>query len=252
MDRHVVVWLGASLVATTLKQANTEDAGKLMQKKFDLIIFDLDGTLVDGREAIRENFHLALRKFGLPQVENERIDAMIGMPLVEMFERTLSPPNKHLAPKLVDVYAERYMETGHVGTTLLSGVIPVLQELKKDGFKLAVATSKRNDPVRPLLERIELYKYFDLVTGLREGMKNKPHPDMIRYIMKELNAEPRKTVMVGDTPLDVITARNSGINVIAVTSSIVLGVTTMDKIRNANPDAIISSLLDLPDYIYFR
>jgi len=223
-----------------------------MQKRFDLIIFDLDGTLVDGREAIRENFHLALKKLGLPQVEDERIDAMIGMPLVEMFERTLSPSNKHLAPKLVDVYAERYKETGHIGTTVLSDAIPTLQRLKKDGFKLAVATSKRNDPVRPLLERIGLYKYFDLVTGRREGMRNKPYPDMIRFLMKELDAEPRETVMVGDTPLDVITARNSGVDVIAVTSSIVLGMTTMDKIRNANPDAIISSLVDLPNYLYFR
>jgi phosphoglycolate phosphatase len=223
-----------------------------MQRKFDLIIFDLDGTLVDGREAIRENFHLALKNFGLPQVKDKEIDAMIGMPLVEMFERTLSPPNRHLAPKLVDVYAERYRATGHIGTTVLSGVIPTLQELKKDGFKLAVATSKRNEPVRPLLDRIGLCKYFDLVTGLREGMRNKPHPDMITYIMKELKVEPRETVMVGDTPLDVVTARNSAINVIAVTSSIVLGVTTIDKIRNAHPDAIISSLLDLPNYLYFK
>lgn len=223
-----------------------------MRKKFDLIIFDLDGTLVDGREAIRENFHLALKKFGLPQLEDERIDAMIGIPLVEMFEMTLSPSKRHLAPKLVDVYAERYKETGHIGTTILSNVIPTLQELKKDGFKLAVATSKKNVPIGPLLEKIGLSKYFDLVTGLREGMRNKPHPDMIKFVMKELNVDPQKTVMVGDTPLDVVTARNSGISVIAVTSSIVLGITTLDKIRNANPDAIISSLLDLPSKLYFK
>jgi phosphoglycolate phosphatase-like HAD superfamily hydrolase len=152
------------------------------QSKFDLIIFDLDGTLVDGREAIRENFHFALKKFDLPQVEDEEIDAMIGLPLVEMFERTLAPSNRHMAPKLVSVYAEKYIETGHVGTTILSDVIPTLQRLRKDGFKLAVATSKKNDPVRPLLERLGLHKYFDLVTGCREGMRNKPHPDMIRFI----------------------------------------------------------------------
>lgn len=221
-----------------------------MRRKFNLIIFDLDGTLVDGRKAIRRNFHVALEKFGLPQVEDERIDAMIGVPLVEMFERTLPSPNKHLAPKLVDVYVKEFMATGHVGTTVLSGVIPTLQKLRRDGFKLAVATSKRNDPVGPFLERVGLYEYFDLVTGCREGMRNKPQPDMIRYIMKEFNVEPRETVMVGDTPLDVITARNSGINVIAVTSSITLGMTTIDKIRNANPDTIISSLLDLPNYLY--
>jgi HAD superfamily hydrolase (TIGR01509 family) len=172
---------------------------------------------------------------------------MIGVPLVEMFERTLPSSNRHLAPKLAEVYAERYRQTGHIGTTILGNVIPTLRKLKKDGFKLAVATSKRNEPVRPLLEKIGLYEYFDVVTGLREGMRNKPHPDMIEYVMKELDVAPQKTVMVGDTPLDVITARNAGIHAIAVTSSVALGMTTMEKIRNANPDAIISSLLDLPN-----
>ena len=221
-----------------------------MQKKFDLIIFDLDGTLVDGRKAIRENFQLALKKFSLPHLQDEAIDAMIGVPLVEMFEKTLPSSNRHLAPKLTEVYAERYKHTGHIGTTILSNVIPTLQKLKKDGFKLAVATSKMNKPVRPLLEKIGLYEYFDVVTGLREGMKNKPHPDMIEYVMRELDVDPQKTVMVGDTPLDVITARNAGIHAIAVTSSVVLGMTTMEKIRKANPDAIIPSLLDLPNHLY--
>jgi len=219
------------------------------QSKFDLIIFDLDGTLVDGREAIRENFHFALKKFGLPQVEDEEIDAMIGLPLVEMFERTLAPSNRHMALKLVSVSAEKYMETGHVGTTTLSDVIPTLQRLRKDGFKLAVATSKKNDPVRPLLERLGLHKYFDLVSGCREGMRNKPHPDMIRFITKELNVEPPRAVMVGDTPVDIVTARNTGISVIPVTSSISLGVTTINKIRDAKPDIVISSLLDLPKHL---
>ena len=228
------------------------DSSNLMQKKFDLIIFDLDGTLVDGREAIRESFHLVLEKFNLPQLEDDKIDAMIGLPLVEMFENTLPPSNRHLAWKLTEVYAERYKQTGHIGTTILSNVIPTLEKLKKDGFKLAVATSKRNEAVGPLLVKIGLYKYFDLVTGLREGMRNKPYPDMIEYVMEQLNVGTQRTVMVGDTPLDIITARNSGIHVIAVTSSIALGITTMDKICNANPDAIISSLVDLSNNLYSK
>lgn len=218
----------------------------LMRRRFDLVIFDLDGTLIDNRKAIRENFNHALKAFHFPQLEEDRIDAMIGTPLAEMFEKTLPPHGRHLAPKLVDTYIQRYKETSHVGTTVLDGVIPTLQELKKNGFRLAIATTKNNDTVQPLLERMGLYKYFDLVTGRREGMRNKPHPDMLNYVMKELGIEPQRTAMVGDTPVDVTTARNAGIHVIVVTSSVPLGITTLAKIRNAKPDAIISSLRDLP------
>jgi phosphoglycolate phosphatase len=217
-----------------------------LQRKFDLVIFDLDGTLIDGRMAIRENFNHALKSLGLPQVEDERIDAMIGTPLVEMFERTIPPTSRYLASRLVEIFAERYTTTGHIGTKVLNGVIPTLEKLRECGFKLAVVTSKEDDRVRPLLERIELHRYFDLVTGRREGMRNKPHADMIKYVLKELDVDPQKTVLVGDTPLDVMTARNAGIYVIAVTSSIDLGIATLDGIRKSNPGAIISSLLELP------
>lgn len=223
-----------------------------MQRKFDLVVFDLDGTLIDGRKAIGDNFNHTLKIFGFPQLEREQIHAMIGTPLVEMFEKALPPSSRHLAPKMIDTFSKRAKETNHIGTIVLSGVIPTLENMRKDGFKLAVATSRRNDLASPLLERLGLHEYFDLANGCREGMRNKPHPDMINYVMKELNVEPRRTVMVGDTPLDILTAKNASIYAIAVTSSIELGMTTLDKIRDAGPDAIISSLLDLPGNLHIK
>jgi len=142
-----------------------------MVRRFDLVVFDLDGTLIDNRVAIRENFNRALKMFGLPQLEDKKIDAMIGTPLVEMFERILPPSSGDLAPKLVDTYVERYKDTSHIGSVVLDDVIQVLKELRKGGFKLAVATTKANDTVYPLLQRIGLHKYFDLTTGRRRDAK---------------------------------------------------------------------------------
>jgi HAD superfamily hydrolase (TIGR01509 family) len=220
-----------------------------MGRRFDLVIFDLDGTLIDNRAAIRENFNYALKMFGFPQLEDEKVDAMIGTPLVEMFETILPGSCKHLAPKLVEAYIERYRDTSHIGTVVLDDVIPILEKLR-DEFKLAVATTKANDTVYLLLQRIGLHKYFDLATGRREGMRNKPHPDMLNYVMRELDVKPERTVMVGDTPIDIFTARNAGIYVVAVTSSIRLGMTTLNKIREAKPDLIIPSLRKLPCDLY--
>lgn len=221
-----------------------------MQRRFDLIIFDLDGTLIDNRAAIRENFNYALSTHGFPQLEDKRIDAMIGTPLIEMFERILPKQDTHLAPQLVDTYVRRYRQTSHVGTVVLEDVIPTLEQLREDGFKLAVATTKANNTVSPLLESVGLHRYFDLATGRRDGMRNKPYPDMLNYVMKELGVKSEESAMVGDTPVDVMTARNAGIYIIVVTSGVRLGITALDKILDAKPDAVINSLEHLRSYLY--
>jgi len=220
------------------------------RKRYELVVFDLDGTLIDNRAAIRENFNYALTKWEIPQLEDKKIDAMIGIPLVEMFERILPSSNGDLAMKLVETYVERYRDTSHIETVVLEDVIPTLEKLRGDEFKLALATTKTNDTVHPLLQRMGLHKYFDLATGRTEGMRNKPHPDMLNYIMKELDVKPEITVMVGDTPVDVFAAKNAGIYAVAVTSGIRLGMTTLAKIREAKPDLIISSLRELPCNLY--
>lgn len=221
-----------------------------MQKRFYLVQFDLDGTLIDNRTAIRENFNHARKHHGYHALPDERIDSMIGTALLEMFQKTLPESDRHLAPQLVAAYRERYHETSHVGVVILDGVIPILDYLRRDDFKSAVATTKANDEVHPLLQRIGLYGYFDLVVGFMEGIRTKPHPDMVQYIMRELGVEPQRTVLVGDTPIDVMTARNAGVYSIAVTSSVPLGFTTLDKIRDAKPDVVIDSLSELPRHLY--
>jgi len=223
-----------------------------MQRRFDLIIFDLDGTLIDNRVAIRQNLNYALELHGFPRLKDQEIDAMVGTPLAEIFEKILPESSRHLAPQLVDAYVTRYLRTSHMGTIALEGVIPILDQLRKEGFKLAVATTKRDDTVAPLLQEIGLLQYFDLITGRREGMRNKPNPDMLQYVMKKLDVTPQRTAMVGDTPIDIMTARNAGVYAIAVTSSIQLGMTTLDRIRDAKPDLIIGSLWELPDHLHAK
>ena len=223
-----------------------------VQRRFDLIIFDLDGTLIDNRVAIRQNLNHALGLHGFPQLRDQEIDAMVGTPLLEILQKILPESSRYLAPQLVDAYVRRYVKTSHVGTVALEGVIPTLDQLRKEGFRLAIATTKRDDTVAPLLQKIGLLQYFDLVTGRMEGMRNKPNPDMLQYVMKKLNVTPQRTAMVGDTPIDIMTARNAGVYAVAVTSSVQLGMTTLDRICDAKPDRIIGSLRELQDHLHTR
>lgn len=222
-----------------------------MQRRFDLVIFDLDGTLIDNRVEIRDSFNHALATYGFPRLNADKIDAMIGTPLIEMFTRILPEHSRHLASSLADTYVQRYVCTSHIGTIVLEKAISTLEKLKEDGFKLAIATTKVNETVNPLLRKLGLDKYFDLATGRREGMRNKPHPDMLDFVMKTLGVESGRTVMVGDTPVDVMTARNAGIYVVAVTSGVALRMTTLKLIHESRPDAVISSLQELMDILYF-
>jgi len=166
-----------------------------------------------------------------------------------MFERILPEHDRHLASQMVAEYRKRYNNTSHHGVVVLDEVIPTLVYLKKAGFKLAVATTKADNEARSLLQKIGLYNYFDVVTGFRDDIRVKPHPDMIYYILKELAIEPSKTALVGDTPTDVFTAKNAGIAVIVVTSSVSLGMTTLDNIYASKPDRIIHSLAELKNIL---
>jgi len=174
---------------------------------------------------------------------------MIGTPLLEMFERILPEHDRHLASQMVAEYRKRYSTTSHRGVVVLDEVIPTLVYLKKAGFRLAVATTKADSETRSLLQKIGLYNYFDVVTGFRDGIRVKPHPDMVHYILKELAAEPSKTAFVGDTPTDVFTAKNANVYVVAVTSSVSLGMTTLDNIYASKPDRIINSLAELKNIL---
>lgn len=219
-----------------------------MQNKFGLVIFDLD-TLIDNRSAIRENFNRALKSCGYPPAPLNRIDAMIGNTLLEMFREVLPASERHLAPELVLAYRRSYRDTCHKGVLLLDGVLPTLKRMREEAFKLAVATTKADELAKILMNRIGLDKYFDLVTGSKEEARAKPHADIIQFTMRELGFGPTQTALVGDTPVDVATSRNAGTYSIVVTSGVALGFTILERIRDSRPDAIISSLTELPDLL---
>ncbi len=221
-----------------------------MPKRYDLVIFDADGTLIDNRHAIRSNFNYARQAHGYPPLPESEIDAMIGTPLVEMYERTLPESARHLAPQMAKMHVERYLTNCDQGIVILDGAVSTLEYLQQNGFKSAVATSKSTHGVQHLFQKIGLYDRFDMVIGVQDGIKPKPHPDMIYYILEQLQIEKQRAVLVGDTPTDIITARNAGIPVIVVTTGAALGMADFREIHTLQPDLIVPSLLDMVDYLY--
>jgi len=221
-----------------------------MPKRYDLVIFDADGTLIDNRHAIRSNFNYARQAQGYPPLPESEIDAMIGTPLVEMYGRTLPESARHLAPQMARMHAERYLSNCDKGIVILDGAVSTLEYLRQNGFRSAEATTKTTGGVRQLFQKIGLYDRFDMVVGVQDGIKPKPHPDMIYYILEQLQIGKERAVLVGDTPTDIETARNAGIQVIVVTTGVKLGFADFREIRAMQPDLIVPSLPDVVDYLY--
>ncbi len=223
-----------------------------MKRVFDLVIFDLDGTLIDARRNIKENINYSLGLNGYEKLKDDKVYTLMGHPLIDIFGTIIPKKDSHLAVKLVKDYRKRYAKTCHVGVKILPGVKRTLSILKKIGCKLAIATAKGEAQTKLLLKRLGLHKYFDFVVGYGYGHSNlrpKPHPDMISYIIKRLKTDKQKTVMVGDTQLDVRAGRNAKVYTIAVRSGVKLGIENIKKLKMAKPDAIIESVNELPDHL---
>lgn len=177
------------------------------------ILFDLDGTLTDSGEGIINCASLALEYFGIPVPSREAMRVFVGPPLHEMFVKFGVPANQ--ADKAVEVYRSRYFTVGKFENFPYPGIPELLADLKNQGHRLLVATSKPEALSVEILEKFELAGYFDRICGASMDRSRSTKEDVIAYLLKEYEAD-ETMVMVGDTAFDVIGATAHGIPTIGV------------------------------------
>lgn len=185
-------------------------------KKETIILFDLDGTLIDSTDAIVSTFYHSFEKMNFDFKGNdEEIKSLIGYPLDIMYEQ-LGVPKIH-AFDFVDVYKERYRLISKAQTLLLNEAIESLQHATLFA-RLSIVTTKTGAYTIPLLEHMKIHSYFEHITG-REHVENpKPHPEPILRTLKLMNASPNSSNiwMIGDTKLDLIAANQANISSVGV------------------------------------
>jgi phosphoglycolate phosphatase len=206
-----------------------------------LIIYDLDGTLIDSSEAIVETFNRVVVEQGEPVCPKAMILEMIGLPLTEMFGRVL-PNGKHgVIQGCWDRFIEIYADVGPRKTRILPDVLMTLVHFKDIGYMQSIATTKRSDVAISLLGKLNLLKYFDLVLGINDVAFPKPAPDIIDLTLGRLGVEPHEAVFVEDTTIGLEAGKRSGVYTIGVTT----GTHDRMKLSTLNPDYIVDSLLEL-------
>ncbi|MBR1764560.1 MAG: HAD family hydrolase [Ruminococcus sp.] len=182
-----------------------------MTNRIKLAIFDLDGTLVNSVYDLADATNRALADLGLPTFETERYYHFVGNGTRKLCERVL--PEELRTDENIDhlhaMFAENYERCCFDKTEPYGGISKLLFELRGRGVKCAVASNKPDGFSCRIVEHY-FGDTFDFVVGKREGTPTKPDPAIINYIMTALDASPEETVIIGDSDVDIITARNSG------------------------------------------
>ena len=182
-----------------------------------LIIFDLDGTLIDTLEDLKNSVNYALNLRSFPLKSREDIRKAIGNGVAKLVARSI--PGNESNPEFLDTLADfrkHYSKNSCVDTIPYAGVMEVLINLKQDGRILAVATNKLTDIARPMIEGF-YPNMFDFIQGDEPGMDRKPAPMMVESLCKRFGISKEEAFYIGDTNVDMQTAVNSGVDYVLVT-----------------------------------
>ena len=180
-----------------------------------IILFDLDGTLIESTEAITSTFHHTFDMHNEKNPTDKEIQELIGYPLDIMFSRLGIEESR--VWDFVDTYKKKYRTISKIKTELLPQAKEAV-ELASSFAELGIVTTKTGLYSQELMEHFEMMQYFKVLIG-REHVENpKPHAEPILNALKEFICEDKEIWMIGDTKLDLISAKNAGVNSIGVLS----------------------------------
>jgi phosphoglycolate phosphatase len=180
-----------------------------------IILFDLDGTLIDSTEAILESFNRSFKIHNHPIQKDEKIKELIGYPLDIMYEK-LGVKTCEI-DNFISTYKNHYKDISTEKTVLLDGAIEAI-ELAKEFATLGIVTTKTASYSKVLMQHFKLMQHFDVLIGREDVEYPKPHSQPIEMALEKLNSENMEVWMIGDTELDIISANNANINSAGVLS----------------------------------
>lgn len=209
---------------------------------YKAIFFDLDGTLTESGEGITKSVQYALEKIGKPEEDLEKLKVFVGPPLIEQFMK-YAGVDEATGRKAVEFYRERYEVKGIYENHPYESVEEMLQELKRKGYILAVASSKPEYYVTQILDYFKLSSYFDVVVGSEMNGARTSKSEVIEEALKRINMSDKRNevLMVGDKEHDVLGARAAGLDCVAVA----YGYGTQEELTEANPLKIVDSVDEL-------
>ncbi|MCU0916882.1 MAG: HAD hydrolase-like protein [Planctomycetes bacterium] len=198
------------------------------------LFFDLDGTLSDPSEGITRSVQHGLQCLGRPYPEKSELQQYIGPPLRWTFPRLLGTDDSDLVETAIDYYRQRYETIGLFENVVYPGIPELLEQLRRDGYRLYVVTSKPKVYADRIIRHFDMDGFFTEVYGPELDGRFDEKRELVEFILRERALDPQRTIMIGDRARDVESGRTNGTRTIGVT----YGFGSAEEIAAAAPDGI--------------
>jgi phosphoglycolate phosphatase len=214
-----------------------------VSRRFDLLVFDWDGTLMDSTAVIVKSIQSSCRDLGLPVPDDARAGHVIGLGLKDAL--TYAVPELAIAdyPKMAERYSYHYRSYDNQ-LAPFDGAEPMLRDLAGAGFMLAVATGKSRAGLDRVFKSTGLGELFT-ASRCADECFSKPHPAMLLELMDQLGVEPARTLMIGDTTHDLQMAVNAGVPGLGVT----YGAHPQQQLEELAPLATVAHIGELATWL---
>lgn len=210
-------------------------------KAYKNLLFDLDGTLTDPREGITKCIAYALEALGIVPPELHELNSCIGPPLRDTFMRRFGL-DEAANTAAIDKYRERFAEVGLFENLLFEGVPQLLEDLKSQGYRLFLATSKPEVFAREILQHFKIDSFFDFAAGAALDESRPTKGDVIRYLMHEASlTKAQDCLMIGDREHDVHGAQSCQMQSVGV----LYGFGSYQELNLAGADYIVKDIPEL-------
>ncbi len=207
-------------------------------------IFDLDGTLVESLPGIAASLNRSLALHGLPGHSDANVRSFIGDGAIKLVQRALVTVSRlDLTDSVLKHFATDYARSWPAGTSVMDGMHGVLGELAERGMQTAVLSNKPHAFTLEIVEKLFPQHHFSVILGNREDMPHKPDPTGALEIANQLGVLPKDCVIIGDSTMDLDTAKNAGMKSIAVTWGY------HDRERLQQADALAETIEELNGFL---
>jgi pyrophosphatase PpaX len=210
--------------------------------RFPVVLFDLDGTVIDSGAIILASMRHAAKEVLGVEPRDEELMAAVGGPGLEAQMHALAPDR---VQELVNVY-RAHNEPLHEGLVCCPGIDDVLVRLKDEGRRLGIVTAKRRKTVELAFAQVPIAHLFETVVGGDETERHKPDPEPLLLALDRLGSGPEDAAYVGDAPFDIQAAKVAGIFSVAVGWG---GIHTRERLEQEQPDAFVDTAEELLDVL---
>lgn len=210
------------------------------------VLFDLDGTLVNSLEDLADSANYVLKKSGFSTHETEKYKYFVGDGIPKLIERVLPEDKrtKDLTHKMLEAFMNRYRQHYMDKTRPYDGAVELIDVLKNNGYKLAVITNKSHEMATMLTEKL-FGDSFNAIFGKLDGFPAKPDPMLTLKVISDFGLNPENCVFVGDSGIDIVTAKNAG----CISIGCVWGFRGKRELRESCADFIVNHPLEILDVL---